>query len=159
MAAGAVADKTALVATAGLFVRPVTEALSKPGCTIAGFGADGAVAGGGWGTPNGNEEAANDDGGGGGSVPDVADTVDAMADGINAPIVLLFVGVAFGEVLLLPMGDVSRDCAADAETADCDDMPATVDMGDDDDDVGGRCVFADVTTGDPKPLGSDDDVC
>lgn len=111
-AAGAVADKTALVATAGLFVRPVTEALSNPGWTIAGFGADGAVAGGGWGTPNGNDEAAaaNDEGGGG-SVPIVAlETAEAMLVAAVNALIVLFAGVECGgDDALLPMGDVMRD--------------------------------------------------
>lgn len=54
LAAGAAAESTALVATAGLFVRQLAAALSKPGCTD-GAGAVGAVAGGGWGTPRGSE--------------------------------------------------------------------------------------------------------
>lgn len=53
-AAGAAADKTALVATAGLFVRQLAVALSNPGCTD-GVGAVGAVAGGGCGTPTDND--------------------------------------------------------------------------------------------------------
>lgn len=52
--AGAAADKTALVATAGLFVRPLVAELSKPGCND-GAAAVGAVAGGGCGTPTDNE--------------------------------------------------------------------------------------------------------
>jgi len=45
---GAAADKTALVATAGLFVRPLAAAaLSRPGTCVATGGAVGAVAGGG----------------------------------------------------------------------------------------------------------------
>lgn len=48
--AGAAADITALVATAGLFVRPLAAELSSPGCND-GTAAVGAVAGGGCGTP------------------------------------------------------------------------------------------------------------
>lgn len=57
MAAGAAADSTALVATAGLFVRQLTAALSNPGWT-EGVGAVGAVAGGGCGTPTGSDAGA-----------------------------------------------------------------------------------------------------
>lgn len=53
-AAGAVADRTALVATAGLFVRPPAAELSKLGCNV-GAATVGAVAGGGCGTPTDND--------------------------------------------------------------------------------------------------------
>lgn len=55
LAAGAAADKTALVATAGLFVLPATDVeLSRLGC-IAGVTAVGAVAVAGCGSPMGND--------------------------------------------------------------------------------------------------------
>lgn len=58
LVAGAVADRTALVATAGLFVRPLAVELSKLGCNdgAAAAGAAGAVAGGGCGIPTANED-------------------------------------------------------------------------------------------------------
>lgn len=56
LTAGAAAESTALVATAGLFVLPLAAAaLSSPGGSVAGGGAVGAVAGGGCGTPTGSE--------------------------------------------------------------------------------------------------------
>lgn len=54
-AAGAAADKTALVATAGLFVRPAIDVeLSKLGCMLGAI-AVGAVAVAGCGKPTGND--------------------------------------------------------------------------------------------------------
>lgn len=57
--AGAAAVKTALVATAGLFIRPLIAELSRPGCN------DGAVAAGGCGTGTDNDAG----GGGNAAVP------------------------------------------------------------------------------------------
>lgn len=53
--AGAAAERTALVATAGLLVRQMEEALSMTGWMAEAAGAVGAVAGGGWGMPTDNE--------------------------------------------------------------------------------------------------------
>lgn len=70
LAFGAAADNTALVATAGLFVRQLTAALSRPACAADAVGAVGAVAGGGCGTPTDNEA-------GGGTVADTAAVTEA----------------------------------------------------------------------------------
>lgn len=58
--AGAVADNTALVATAGLLVRQLAEVLSMPGWMAEAAGAVGAVAGGGWGIPTESEAGGAD---------------------------------------------------------------------------------------------------
>lgn len=53
--AGAAAERTALVATAGLLVRQMEDELSMPGWIAEAAGAVGAVAGGGCGMPTDNE--------------------------------------------------------------------------------------------------------
>lgn len=91
LAAGAAADRTALVATAGLFVRQLMAALSRPGCTADGAGAVGAVAGGGCGTPTGN-----DAGGGKPVEAATAGTILLLVQFVNAKDWLLFGDVIRG---------------------------------------------------------------
>lgn len=90
-AAGAAADNTALVATAGLLVRQLMAALSRPGWMAAGAGAVGAVAGGGCGTPIGN-----DAGGGKPMEAATAGTILLLVLFVNAKDWLLFGDVMRG---------------------------------------------------------------
>lgn len=110
LAAGAAADSTALVATAGLLVRQLMAALSSPGWIADGVGAVGAVAGGGCGKPIGNDA-------GGGKLMEAATagTILLLVLFVNAEDWLLFGDVMRGvEIACDDVAIAAADIAEDA---------------------------------------------